>query len=87
MGSYQIAVFATLTNAQVDISYFTLTVNSPCELASWTHPTVPAVTYVLGSPTMEINFPAATLSIPGCSTTYGMAMRTSASSAYGALTP
>lgn len=40
MGSYQIAVYATLTNAQVDISYFTLTVKSPCEIATWTNPSV-----------------------------------------------
>ena len=87
MGNYQIAVFATLTNAQVDISYFTLTIKSPCELASWTHPTVTDVTYVLGDPTMEIIFPAATLSITGCTIYYWMTMRTSATASYVDLTP
>ena len=58
-GNYQIAVFATLTNAQVDISYFNLTVKSPCELASWTDPTVSDLNYVLNDPMMTVTFPAA----------------------------
>jgi hypothetical protein len=57
--NYQIAVFATLTNAQVDISYFTLTVKSPCELATWTNLTVSDVNYVLNDPMMTVTFPTA----------------------------
>jgi hypothetical protein len=57
--NYQIAVFATLTNAQVDIRYFTLTVKSPCELATWTNPTVSDANYVLNDPMMTVTFPTA----------------------------
>jgi hypothetical protein len=87
MGNHQIAVFATLTNAQVDISYFTLAVKSPCELGLWTHPSVSDVTYILGETTMAITFPPATLSKTGCTISYNMGMRTSASSPYSTLTP
>ncbi len=87
MGNYPIAVFATLTNAQVDISYFTLTVKSPCELGLWTHPSVSDITYILGETTMAITFPAATLSKTGCTISYNMGMRTSALSPYSTLTP
>jgi hypothetical protein len=82
MGNYQIAVFATLTNAQVDISYFTLKVKSPCEIATWTHPVVTDVTYVLNDPQMIVSFPTASLSITGCTISYTLKMRTSSSSAY-----
>jgi hypothetical protein len=87
MGNYQIAVYATLTNAQVDISYFTLTVKSPCETATWTNPTVQDITYVLNDPTMVNSLSAATLSITGCTITYSMTMRTSIVVPWTSLTP
>jgi hypothetical protein len=88
MGNYQIAVFATLTNAQVDISFFTLTVKSPCEIATWTHPVVSDVTYVLNDPQMIVSFPTASLSITGCTISYSMEMKATPSSlSYSTLTP
>lgn len=87
MGDYQIAVYATLTNAQVDISYYTLTVKSPCEIATWTHPTVQDITYVLNDPTIVISLSAAILSKTGCTITYSMTMRTSTGVPWTSLTP